>query len=78
MREGFERGSGQIDGEEIRMQRLRLRHCQRVKILDVTEEGGQGNDRTKQRVISISILPSLLILIMMTTYNALVPLTFSM
>ena len=31
----------QIDGEEIGMQRLRLRHCQRVKILDVTEEGGQ-------------------------------------
>ena len=50
MREGFERGSGQIDGEEIRMQRLR--HCQRVKILDVTEEGGQGNGKTKQRVIS--------------------------
>ena len=66
----------QIDGEEIGMQRLRLRHCQRVKILDVTEEGGQKSGRTKKRVISKSILPSLLI--MMTTYNAFVPLTFSM
>ena len=26
----------QIDGEEIRMQRLWLRHCQRVKILTIS------------------------------------------
>ena len=48
--------------------------------LDVTEEGGQKNGRTKQRVISKSILPSLLNLYWLWWPHTtlLVPLTFSM